>query len=196
MCKFQNSRRIWAAAFVGVALTAGVHAGEPMQDSTTHSPHEDVPKSTNVAVDALVDADINWRGSSSLQAWAYPELEGANARYVAWQGRSKIPDLIRVLDKPGSTVAAHVLLTQIWTPDHEKVHRSEVIKPGRIIVGGGYRVHYNGLALRILWWEQGKEVQKVVTIDDREEQLQRIREFWKARYRDFPEEFGAKKTLK
>ena len=70
------------------------------------------------------------------------------------------------------------------------------MKRGRIIVGGGYRVHYNGLALRILWWERGKDLEKVVAIDDRDEQLKKIREFWKARYREHPEEFMAKKVAK
>ena len=194
MSKPTNPRSYWAAATAVIGLTVGVSAGEPVGNPTA-SPHEDDPKTTNVAVDALVDADINWRGTNGFSAWAYPELEGANARYVAWQGRGKAPELLRLLDKPGSTVAAHVLLTQIWMPRHELEHRSERIKPGRFIVGGGYQVHYNGLEVRILWWEQGTELQKVTVISHREEQLKKIREFWKARYRDFPEEFrGAKVT--
>ena len=89
-----------AAAIVGIGV--GVSADESIRDPAAPSPHEDDPKSTNLAVDALVDGDINWRGAS-FAVWAYPELEGANARYVAWQGRRKVPELIGLLDKPGST---------------------------------------------------------------------------------------------
>ena len=86
-------------------------------------------------------------------------------------------------------------MTQLWTPDHEKEHRSEPIKRGRF-VGGGYLIHYNGLELRLLWLEQGKEFYQRVVIHDREEQLKKIREFWKTRYRDFPEEFSTRKVAK
>lgn len=128
----------------------------------------------------ISDAEIEW---GSLGFHGGPRLIGENAIMVYRGSVAQAPDLMKKLDDEQSFVAAHVLLTDLWrVPQRGKNSFSHPLSDG-------FFVCYNGLFVRIKWEEVGGKEKKTAIIADLECQKKRIREFWKMRLKEHPEEF-------
>jgi hypothetical protein len=124
---------------------------------------------------------IEW---DSLGFHGGPRLIGENAIMVYRGNVSQTPELMKKLDDEQSFVAAHVLLTDLWrVPQRKKSTFSHALSDG-------FFVCYNGLYVQIKWEEDGGKEKKTAILSDLNCQKKRIREFWKARLREHPDEFS------
>jgi len=139
-------------------------------------------KERHDAIKSLTNADIEWEGFGFGDAG--PGVTGANAKQVEELGVAAAKDLIEIVEKEDSFVAAHVLLARAW-----RIPRKDndwITLP----ISTGFVVSYYGLLVKIEWKDVSGRATKTVTIPKMDLQRKRIAYWWKARYRDFPEEFS------
>lgn len=167
----QNNLLLWLAV-TAATLAGSTAVGEEKADNA---------QAKASAITRLTNGDIEW---DSLGAHGGPRLTGKNA-ISAWKGDvGQSPNLLKRLDDDGAFEAAHVLLTSLWRVPQKK--KNSFSHP----LSDGFFVCHNGLHVRITWEFVAGEVKKTVDIPDLSCQRKRIRKFWNARFRDYPDEFS------
>lgn len=166
----RSSRLLFAiAAVMPLAIAGSLRAQKVSKVDEKKTPAE-----------RLTDADIEW---DSLGWHGGPRLVGENAIRVFRGTVRQTPELMKKLDDEESFVAAHVLLTDLW-----RVHfkRKNTFSHG---LSDGFFVCLNGLYVQIKWEDDDGKVKKTAIISDLDCQKKRLREFWKTRLKEHPEEF-------
>lgn len=176
-----HSKNVFLCAGVLVAVAVAVRNLHPCEPSPTPDATTVETQREPSAIEKLSDKDIEWDG---LGFHGGPRLVGENALAIWRRDVRQSVDLIKRLEDDNACVAAHVLLTDLWRVKESK--KDTFSHP----LSDGFFVCYNGFHVRITWADVSGEVKKTVVIPDLDCQRKRIREFWKTRFREHPDEFS------